>query len=619
MSNFLQHTLPEFVHLKKDIAALTVISNESDANDTHDTTGDQDLTGSDFRERELKIHDAVVFLTVLARKLTVSLVEEYYVREQSNPSSSTSANESALEELDQSAADRRMIALVQAIVAILYQPQLLKFEMQAREKLLQLEKVEWEMLRDDICLACRPEAAGWPQCTICLRHIDISSPEQTTGNVCKNRHEFHPACFDALKTVCESIALMDASTEANLAKESREWRSALRPHSRRRVLVVSTGGTYSMSPDPQTGSLRPQKNYLRRNLPRLDEMQHHSMPEVSMTEFNPPIDSSNLLPPHWMRIARTVYDNYNDFDGFVVLHGTDTMAYTAAALSFLLVNLAKPVVLTGAQVPMDEVYNDARRNLLVSLLVAANLHIPEVCIFFHETLLRGNRATKSSPWAASAFSSPNYPPLARMGITVDVNERMLLPLPRRRFALRVGCLCSLKRCICSALPPPTPIEAEAPATEPDTLTESHARCKVTLIRLAPGSDSASLISAYARDHTDAKPHAIVLQVFGAGNMPENDAELVQALRDAAAAGVVVVVLSQCHAGFVAPGLYAASQLQFDIGAINGKDLTVEAAYTKLFVLLSAGFRGSALRRAFESSLAGESTHTQTHDYYTSML
>lgn len=206
--------------------------------------------------------------------------------------------------------------------------------------------------------------------------------------------------------------------------------------SRKRVLVLCTGGTLTMAPDPsQGGALAPVEGALSRYMSEMSELQATNMPEVVLHEYTPFYDSSDLGPADWARLAYDIKVNYLHFDGFVVVTGTDTMAYCATALSFMLENLGKPVVFTGSQIPLCEPYNDARRNFIMAIIFASRDTINEVTIFFHDRLLRACRATKVNTHRLLAFDSPNQDPLAKIGITIDENEGIILP--PAKGALRV--------------------------------------------------------------------------------------------------------------------------------------------------------------------------------------
>src|SRR2546430_14643023 len=203
---------------------------------------------------------------------------------------------------------------------------------------------------------------------------------------------------------------------------------------RRRIYVSYTGGTIGMKATRK--GYAPAPGSLRRQMEQMPEPRHRSMPEFGIHEYDPLLDSSNMTPAEWLKIARDIAAEYDHYDGFVVLHGTDTMAYTTSALPFLLSGLAKPVIVTGSQIPLCEVRNDARENLITSLLIAASYDVPEVCLYFGGRLLRGCRATKVSADGFAAFDSPNVPPLGTVGVEIDINWE-LVRKPRRRQAVRV--------------------------------------------------------------------------------------------------------------------------------------------------------------------------------------
>ncbi|RHY16437.1 hypothetical protein DYB36_009360 [Aphanomyces astaci] len=200
-----------------------------------------------------------------------------------------------------------------------------------------------------------------------------------------------------------------------------------------RVLILYTGGTFGMAPDA-VGTLHPKSGFLEQKVKEMDEFKFGGMPKVTIIEWEDPIDSSDMSPADWGRIAQTIEEHYWDYDGFVVLQGTDTMAYTASALSFMLESLGKLVVISGAMIPLHFPHSDARRNLIMSVLCAASLEIPEVCIYSNDKLLRGNRTTKTFNMAVDAFHSPNHPVLALTGVETILEHGLILPYPRRRFS-----------------------------------------------------------------------------------------------------------------------------------------------------------------------------------------
>ena len=190
----------------------------------------------------------------------------------------------------------------------------------------------------------------------------------------------------------------------------------------RKVLIIVTGGTFIMA--PTNDGLVVQPGYLCKRMAKDDDFHHPSLPSYDIYEWSKPLDSSCVTHNHWIKLAKEIESNYNKYDGFIVLHGTDTMAYTASALSFMFENLNKPVVLTGAQIPIGEVFNDAKNNLIAALCVAGQCEICEVCLMFNNKLLRGNRSTKVDAWHQNAFNSPNFPPLGLFGIDLEMEEQV---------------------------------------------------------------------------------------------------------------------------------------------------------------------------------------------------
>ena len=336
------------------------------------------------------------------------------------------------------------------------------------------------------------------------------------------------------------------------------------------VLLLFTGGTISMSEDPSTGALRPI------NFDRLQEY----MPEIKQTgihvksiPFLPLIDSSDVHPPVWERMAMIIKENYDDFDGFVVLHGTDTMAYSASALSFMLENLAKPVIFTGAQLPIGMMRSDAKENLLTAIEIAAAKEngqpiVPEVCIFFEDTLFRGNRTTKKNAEHFSAFNSYNYPPLAKAGVHIKY-FRSSIHYPAAGTKLRV---------------------------------RTHIDQNIAILKLFPG----------ITEHTvNAILHipglkAVVLESFGAGNAPRKT-WFYNALKDATDRGILIVNKSQCSTGSVEMGRYETSLNLMSAGVMSGYDCTTEAIVTKLMYLLGECDSMDAIKHQLNTSICGEMT------------
>ena len=333
-----------------------------------------------------------------------------------------------------------------------------------------------------------------------------------------------------------------------------------------RVYIAYTGGTIGMN--RTRGGYCPEPGYLQRQMAQMPELDHPSMPSYTIHEYAPLLDSSNMTPGDWVKIAHDVAANYARYDGFVVLHGTDTMAYTASALPFMLHGLAKPVIITGSQIPLCEVRNDARENLITSLLIAAKHDVPEVCLYFGGKLLRGCRSVKVSASGFAAFDSPNVPPLGTVGIDIEIN-RDLVRKPNRKQRLRV---------------------------------DDFGSAVVSALRLFPGI-SPELVRNVLRPPLQG----LVLEAYGVGNGPENDRDFIAALAEATARGVVIVDCTQCLEGTVDLGEYATGSALARAGVISGRDMTAEAALAKLYYLFSRGYAPKTVRREMQRDLRGELT------------
>lgn len=345
----------------------------------------------------------------------------------------------------------------------------------------------------------------------------------------------------------------------------------------KRVLVIYTGGTIGMVLGPR--GYHPQPGYLRtvlEQMPRFHDGGEHGLTlppsrlgrrtHYDILEYDPLVDSANMGLADWIRIARDIERHYDAYDAFVVLHGTDTMAYTAAALSFMLVNLAKTVVLTGSQIPLSHVRNDGVDNFLGSLMLAAHYEIPEVGIYFRDRLLRGNRCQKVDAEGFDAFRSGNLAPLARVGTHIEVAWDLVRS------------------------PKAGPLRVRPITTE-----------HVAAIRLFPGISAETL-----RRLLQPPLRGVVLETYGTGNGPDNRPELHKVLRDATDAGIVIVNVTQCHRGSVKPQ-YAAGSALWDAGLVGGADMTPEAALTKLAYLLSQVEQTDEVRRLVTVDLRGELT------------
>jgi L-asparaginase len=314
-----------------------------------------------------------------------------------------------------------------------------------------------------------------------------------------------------------------------------------------KILIVYTGGTFGMAHD-KDGVLIPfDFASILEHLPTLRTMSL----ELTVVSFENPIDSSNINPEHWQLLAKIIFDHYKNHDGFVILHGTDTMAYTASALSFMLEGLSKPVILTGAQLPISEPRSDARENLITALEIAsARLNgkavVPEVCIYFDYELLRGNRSKKVESMQFDAFDSGNYPPLAKAGVKIDYNRSVIR---------EVDSSANLK-------------------------IRSNFDFNISIIKLFPGISQTVIESVLKTSGLKA----VILETYGSGNAPTVP-WLINTLKNAIDKGIIVLNISQCPGGMVLQGRYETSKDLLKIGVVSGADMTTEAAVTKLMLLL----------------------------------
>ncbi|QTF93051.1 asparaginase domain-containing protein [Halomonas sp. BM-2019] len=332
-----------------------------------------------------------------------------------------------------------------------------------------------------------------------------------------------------------------------------------------RLLILYTGGTIGMRPSP--AGYVPGEGFAERLETQLAAHGGEALPTYRLVEMAPAIDSANLEPQAWNRLVEALARHWADHDGMVILHGTDTLAYTASALSFMLGALDKPVVLTGAQIPLGQPRSDAPGNLALAMQAAAHSAAPrEVCLAFHDRLLRGNRARKVDSLAMAAFDSPNAPWLGQAGIELQLDTTAALP-----------------------------------AGQPDFTAARFEDDRVALLHCHPGL-SRRLVASLLEDPT---LQGLVLVSYGTGNPPELSGELAAHLARATARGVAIVNVTQCHRSGVRQGAYASGGALNAAGVIAGQDLTPEAALTKLQVLLGRGLRGATLRQAMATALRGE--------------
>ena len=332
---------------------------------------------------------------------------------------------------------------------------------------------------------------------------------------------------------------------------------------KKNILIINTGGTISSVKTPH--GYEPVQDYVSSVLAKIPALSHPDMPNYVIKEYQPLLDSSNMTVSEWNRIAADITEKYTDFDGFVIFHGTDTMAYTASALSFMLENLDKAVILTGSQIPLSEVRNDAVDNVITSLWLCAHQPIKEVCIYFNQHLLRGNRAQKVSAQEFNAFDSPNFPHLATIGITIELNKSLLLTHVKGPFHLQ-------------------------------TISPHF----IANFRLFPGF--ASDVLAYILQQP---LRGLVLETYGAGNAQNNDPAFLTLLAEACRRGIVIVNCSQCRHGRVEMNQYATGHTLKQAGIISGHDMTPEAAHCKLLYLLSKYSNVEEIKVLMETELCGE--------------
>lgn len=336
---------------------------------------------------------------------------------------------------------------------------------------------------------------------------------------------------------------------------------------RAKILLVYTGGTIGMIRDFDTGMLRPFN--FDQLLNRIPELTHLDC-EIRTVSFEKPIDSSNMNLRHWVQIADVIEQYYEEMDGFVVLHGSDTMSYTASALSFMLENLAKPVIFTGSQLPIGDLRTDAKENLITSIQIATLRKgslplIREVCLYFEYKLYRANRTTKINAEHFEAFASMNYPPLVESGVHLRVNAELLFRPKGRKFQVH-----------------------------------RNMDNRVCLVKLFPGITAEALKGVLLAEGI----RAVVLETYGAGNAP-TDPWFTELLKQAVRQGKKIVNVTQCSGGGVIMGAYETSSQLKKIGLISGKNITTEAALAKLMYLLGAGVKDNVFKTIFEAPIRGE--------------
>ena len=339
---------------------------------------------------------------------------------------------------------------------------------------------------------------------------------------------------------------------------------------KKKILIIHTGGTIGMVRTeegyaPKTGVLLEELNNIR-------DLSSPDMPEWDLVEFEPLLDSTNIRYEQWNSIANAIALYYDKYDGFVVLHGTDTLAYSASALSFMLEGLDKPVVFTGAQIPLCELRSDGRDNLITSMMIAADGVIREVSLCFGDSILRGNRAIKYSADGMVAFTSPNFNKLADAGINIEYDHASINEYEKN--SLNSGSLDIIE------------------------LKES----RIAVIKVVPGIQF-DIFEPIMLESLDG----LVLETFGKGNIPDYDPALSRLISEASKCGTIVVVCTQCPAGTVSLGTYKAGSALVESGAVGGGNMTTEAVITKLTYLLSKGLPKEEIRKLMQTDLRGELT------------
>lgn len=337
-----------------------------------------------------------------------------------------------------------------------------------------------------------------------------------------------------------------------------------------KILIIYTGGTVGMIYDDKVNALRPLGfAEIKNNMPEMYRLGYHFF----VHPFSPPIDSSDMTPDIWIKMAEIIEQNYHYYDGFVILHGTDTMSFTASALSFMLENLCKPVVITGSQLPIGMIRTDARENIITAIEIAAAKNekgmsvVPEVCIYFDFMLFRGNRTKKYNAEKFEAFYSMNYPALGEAGVDIKFHHNLVLPVPGEPFK-----------------------------------AYKNLNTNITVLKLFPGI-SAKTVDAIL-DTPDLR--GVVLESFGNGNATTAP-WFIESIRRATARGIIVLNITQCDGGAVDLGRYETSKYLKEAGVISGFDMTFESAVTKMMFLMGQDLDNEGIKRLLQTTIRGELT------------